>query len=186
MTSILCLRGSAQFQAFSRAMPGGFAALGSNSRSSLFPALARGLAMTKEGSSGGETGENERLEYSWSQTDRDVFVVVPVDEELRARDVKYSQMPTRISLAIPQGTVFENDQLFYRTVPEDSFWEIDDDKEQKKVLRLQLAKDEPGTRWGNLLGGMEIPPDTVVTDQCFMKVVGATAKCRLDRLVPSC
>lgn len=94
----------------------------------------RGTTGKGASSKGGYT-----CEYTWTQTERDVFIVVPVADGLKAKDINYELQSTRLSLTLPEGTVFDKEELMNPVVVDDSFWEMDEEK-GRKVLRVQLAK----------------------------------------------
>ncbi len=76
--------------------------------------------------------------YSWTQTDTELEVVVPVDAGIKSKDVKVSFKEKAVSCKIGNKVIFEG-PLFKEIYVDDSTWTLDERK-GVKVLSITLFK----------------------------------------------
>jgi len=107
--------------------------------------------------------------YSYSDADERCVVTMPIDEDVRSRDVQFELASNVLTLGVKGGAPAINaEPLWGRVLADDAFWEIDDVDSQRSVV-LELTKRDYG-RWDYLLKSDYTPPDTSITVQTYMDV----------------
>jgi hypothetical protein len=98
------------------------------------------------------TGSGEGDGYRWSQTAKEIEVVVPLSPEVKSKDVACKVLPSSISLIVG-GKIIVRGRLLRRVVAEECDWMIEGAGEAR-VLRLTLLKLTPtlsSQHWAGVL-----------------------------------
>ncbi len=97
-------------------------------------------------------------------------VQMPIDDDVKARDVIFDLANNVLTLGVhgSQPPVIDAEELWGRVLPDDAFWEIDDVDATRCVI-LELTKRDYG-KWEHLLKSQYKPPDTTITQTCYMDV----------------
>ena len=92
--------------------------------------------------------------YSWTQTDAEVEVSVPIAEGVRAKDIKCKIMPSTIALTIQGTDVKIEGTLFRRVAHDDCDWSIEKGGDGARAVKLTLVKSvatKDTQNWTSLL-----------------------------------
>ena len=104
----------------------------------------------------------------WSQTPKEVTLVLPLPEGAKAKDVRWKLTSKRIELAVLGESLLCED-FFHLVRPDDSTWEVEDADSgaSGRQIRVTLAKAKPNQPWDCCF--MNEVDDTV-THRTFMDV----------------
>lgn len=97
-------------------------------------------------------------DFTWHQNADQVYVYIPIAEEISKRDVdvKFEALAVTVNIDGQQVTKFDT---LERIIPDGSFWVFETDKDGKKYLLLDLEKRLRMINWKNIFGE---PPKAVV------------------------
>ena len=114
--------------------------------------------------------EGQTSDYSWAQTAKTVLVTVPCSASTVGKDVTCVLKPSSISLAIEgQSQIFQEEPLAFKIKPDDSFWELDDEK-TGKVVKIEMEKVQRNQPWEYLVERENVPADLTATHKCFFDI----------------
>ena len=102
----------------------------------------------------------------WTQTPKEVAIVLPLPAGAKGKDVKYKLTSKRVELIVLGQTLLTGD-FFYAVKPDDSTWELEDAPGGGRQIRLGLIKVKPNQPWDCCFLD-EI--DETITSRCFMDV----------------
>jgi hypothetical protein len=132
-------------------------------------AMTRTLAEpTKEGGYFGPLGPaadrfpEDRRQYRWTQMRGDIGVIVPILEDWKSSDIRFTKLPTRFELVYVGPTGDLNEVILagkfpQRAKPDEMFWEIDTDKQNGRHIMVTMTKADPLKQWGCVFEGEEHP-----------------------------
>jgi len=110
-----------------------------------------------------ETGIAMPTGYSFSQVDEVARIVMPVGEDVRAKDVTFELEKSTLTLGYGDELVIDTEPLWGRVVRDDCSWVIEDDEEGAgRCVVVELQKKDYG-KWPFLLKSDYQPPNTEVT-----------------------
>jgi len=75
--------------------------------------------------------------------------------------------PSLLSLSVKGRAIFEDDALTFKIKPDDSFWELDEDRAGQKIITLELEKMKKYQSWEYLVEKENLPADLSVTHKCY-------------------
>jgi len=105
---------------------------------------------------------------NWYENDREVFIVLPVADGITKKDIKVKFLRTRVEFEV--GGVAQVEGTLENSIePDDSVWEIDEDDDGQRIVRLSLGKEEPGAMW-ELLFEDETKSLKEITEKVFFDV----------------
>ncbi len=107
--------------------------------------------------------------YTWTQTDKDVTIIMPIDAAIKSKDIVHKLAPKALTLGIKGRTPLIDGELMNTAKPDDSLWEIDT-VESKRVVKAVLRKAVEYSRWEFLLKAENIPPDLTITHNVFFDI----------------
>eukprot|EP00291_Cryptomonas_curvata_P031338 CAMPEP_0172206688 /NCGR_PEP_ID=MMETSP1050-20130122/33368_1 /TAXON_ID=233186 /ORGANISM="Cryptomonas curvata, Strain CCAP979/52" /LENGTH=273 /DNA_ID=CAMNT_0012885821 /DNA_START=38 /DNA_END=856 /DNA_ORIENTATION=- len=107
--------------------------------------------------------------YEWSQGDKEVSILIPIDESRRAKDVIYKLTPRKLVLGFTNQAPLIDGELFSKVKPDDSFWEIDE-VNGKRTIRTILQKDTAYLSWEYLMKADNLPLDLTVTHKTYFDI----------------
>eukprot|EP01123_Difflugia_compressa_P013790 TRINITY_DN6624_c0_g1_i1.p1 TRINITY_DN6624_c0_g1~~TRINITY_DN6624_c0_g1_i1.p1 ORF type:complete len:158 (+),score=30.19 TRINITY_DN6624_c0_g1_i1:57-530(+) len=90
--------------------------------------------------------ENKVLPYTWTQTRKDVTLIVKIPKPVRSRDLEVIVTKTNFSVRLKGEKGYIAKGEFYKTVKEDHVWHLDDGTD----LYIELVKvdtTDMGYRW---------------------------------------
>jgi peptidylprolyl isomerase len=118
-------------------------------------------------------GIAQKGKYYWDKGADDaeeIKVVVPIDDEVKAKDIDYSLSRNTLKVGIKgEETPIIHDTLFKECNDEDSVWQIGQEKGQRCFI-LSLMKKSKWDRWEYLLKCEDVPGDTTITQRCFFDI----------------
>ena len=120
--------------------------------------------------------------FSFDEDDTSVRVTMPIDEDVRAKQITYAVESSVFTLGVEGSTpVIDEEPLWGRVIADDCYWEIDDDESGQRCVVVELVKRDYG-KWGKYLLKSEYSaPDDTVTDRCFFDVsIGGDAAGRIE------
>ena len=99
-----------------------------------------------------------------------MLVTVSCSASTVGKDVTCVLKPSSISLAIEgQSQIFQEEPLAFKIKPDDSFWELDDEK-TGKVVKIEMEKVQRNQPWEYLVERENVPADLTVTHKCFFDI----------------
>lgn len=105
------------------------------------------------------------LGFNWeaSGSGQEIFVRVPLDDDVRVKEIAVNITSTAIKCKIANQMIIEG-QLFAPVLTDDSFWDFE--KKGKKVfLLITLGKMDSSIKWDSLLeGGDPVTGSSATTD----------------------
>ena len=104
--------------------------------------------------------------YTWTQTDKDVTIIMPIEAAIKGKDILHKLTPKTLTLGIKGKTPLIDGELMSTAKPDDSLWEIDT-VEGKRVVKAILRKAVEYNRWEFLLKAEDVPPDLTITHNVF-------------------
>jgi hypothetical protein len=107
--------------------------------------------------------------YDWTQNEKEVSILVPLDESLKSRDINYKLTTRSLLIGLGNGKPLIEGELFAKVRPDDSTWEIEDFT-GKRMMRTTLRKDKLYDAWEYLLKADEVPLDLTITQQAYFDV----------------
>ena len=107
--------------------------------------------------------------FDWTQNDKEVSILVPIDESLKSRDVNYKLTPRTLLIGFKNSKPLIEGELFGKVKPDDSTWEIDDFN-GKRTIRTTLRKEKMYTSWEYLLKSEELPLDLTITQKTYFDI----------------
>eukprot|EP01094_Clydonella_sp_ATCC50884_P003135 TRINITY_DN12416_c0_g1_i1.p2 TRINITY_DN12416_c0_g1~~TRINITY_DN12416_c0_g1_i1.p2 ORF type:complete len:161 (-),score=55.31 TRINITY_DN12416_c0_g1_i1:84-566(-) len=100
--------------------------------------------------------EYERDGYRWTQSVREVMVMVPVPKSTRGRDVVCEIGSKRLKVGLKNATPVLEGELGGVAVADDSLWALeDDDKTEGKVIVVTLQKVKAHDTWSAVVKGKD-------------------------------
>lgn len=91
-------------------------------------------------------------EFFWHQNADQVYVYIPISDEISKNDVSASFEAKKVSVSVKGKQVIEFECL-ERIIPDGSFWVIEKDgKDEKKFIQLDLEKRFRMINWKSLFG----------------------------------
>ena len=123
----------------------------------------RSMALLKE-------DQSIRGSVTWHQSVDEVMITVPVDGEIRGKDIKCDIKPKRMSLIDSRsGVTLLEGPLEKGVAQDDSFWSIETTSKGSKMILITLAKKEIGHgSWSDLLESEKVDP--VITDRAYLEI----------------
>lgn len=88
--------------------------------------------------------------FTWTQTDNDVTITLPVDKSLKGKDVVYNLTGSSLTLGIKGQDPVINGELLSLTKPDDSTWEMDT-VDGQRVVKVVLFKAQAYRHWECIL-----------------------------------
>eukprot|EP01061_Rhynchopus_euleeides_P019050 TRINITY_DN31364_c0_g1_i3.p1 TRINITY_DN31364_c0_g1~~TRINITY_DN31364_c0_g1_i3.p1 ORF type:complete len:288 (+),score=116.98 TRINITY_DN31364_c0_g1_i3:284-1147(+) len=112
--------------------------------------------------------------YRWSQTQKEVEVVMPIPAGVKGKAVKFSLQNQILTLGY-LDTVVVKGLLWGRVDVDDATWDIDEERGQR-VVKLTIAKNSFGDPWKYLTKDEEEAKSShaaerTVTEKCFIDVL---------------
>jgi hypothetical protein len=107
--------------------------------------------------------------YEWTQGDKDISILIPIDESIKAKDVNYKLTPRNLVLGIKNRAPLIEGELFSKVKPDDSYWEIDE-VNGKRTIRTLLQKDTVSFSWKSLMKPDERPLDLTITQKTYFDI----------------
>ena len=107
--------------------------------------------------------------YTWTQTDKDVTITMPIEAAIKSKDIVYKLAPKTLTMGIKGKEPLIDGELLGTAKPDDSIWEIDT-VDGKRVVKAVLRKAVEYNRWEYLLKAEDIPPDLTITHQTFFDI----------------
>ena len=107
--------------------------------------------------------------YTWSQTDKDVTIIMPIEAAIKSKDIVHKLVPKSLTLGIKGQTPLIDGELLNTAKPDDSLWEIDT-VDGKRVVKAVLRKAVEYNQWEYLLKSEDIPPDLTITHRTFFDI----------------
>jgi len=91
-------------------------------------------------------------EYFWHQNSDQVYVYIPIDDDVTKADVKAKFEAKQVTVTIKGEEVIQFECL-ERIIPDGSFWVIETDKKEgKRYVQLDLEKRFRMINWKGLFG----------------------------------
>jgi len=116
-----------------------------------------------------------RYTDSWSE----IVIRMPIDENIKGKDVVYKLTPTLLDLGIKGKDLYVTGELWGTIKIDDSLWEIESDNKLGRCVTVHLKKAN-GQKWDYLLKSEDVPPDLTVTEKCYMDIkIGGEAAGRV-------
>eukprot|EP00913_Durusdinium_trenchii_P027452 g25747.t1 len=110
-----------------------------------------------------EQGQLGSFTWEASGSGKEIFIRVPLDDDVKAREIKVNVTSTALSCQIGSQKIVEG-TLFAPVLTDDSFWDFE--KKGKKVsLLITLGKMDASLKWDSLLqsgGAVPVPSDVEV------------------------
>ena len=89
--------------------------------------------------------------YTWTQTDADLTITVPVERTTKGKDVIFKQTANTLLLGIKgQEPIFDG-ELFSNTKPDDSTWELETLDDGQRVIKIFFFKLQTYRHWDSIL-----------------------------------
>ncbi|KAL1515707.1 hypothetical protein AB1Y20_002323 [Prymnesium parvum] len=135
-------------------------------------AAPRGVLRTLQRSgllrlSGGGGGPSDS--FSFEDNGARCRVVLPIAEEVGAKQVVYAVANSRLTLGVAGlPLAIDDEALWGRVIADECYWEIDEVGGRRCVV-VELEKRDPLT-WEYLLQSQYTPPDQSVTERCFLDI----------------
>jgi hypothetical protein len=107
--------------------------------------------------------------YSWTQTDRDVTITMPIGANIKSKDISYKLSPKALVMGLKGQTPLIDGDLLSTAKPDDSLWEIETASGQR-IVKAVLRKAVEHTHWEFLLKSEDIPPDLTVTHKVYFDI----------------
>jgi hypothetical protein len=103
--------------------------------------------------------DSDTSKYTWAQTDTEVTITMPVEREIKGKDIVFKLSPNSLVLGIKgQKPVIEG-ELFCLTKPDDSTWELDTVDGAQRAVKVLLFKRQEYRHWDCILKS-ELPKGT--------------------------
>lgn len=120
-------------------------------------------ALLKEGSA-------LKKSVAWHQNTDEVFIQVPVDSDIRGKDISLEIKPKRLKLALKSSGDVLLEGTMADVAVDDSFWTLETDASTgSKHVSITLAKKTMGyASWENILESEKV--EAVVTDRAFFEI----------------
>ena len=106
-----------------------------------------------------------RYQDTWSET----VIKMPIDENIKGKDIAYKLTPTSLDLGIKGQDPYVSGELWDTVKLDDSIWEIESDNKLGRCVTVHLKKAK-GQKWDYLLKSEDVPPDLTVTERCYMDI----------------
>ena len=90
-------------------------------------------------------------EYFWHQNADQVYVYIPIDEDVTRKDIDATFEARKVVVKI-KGKDEISFQCLERIIPDGSFWVIEVDKDGKRYIQLDLEKRFRMINWKSLFG----------------------------------
>eukprot|EP00960_Hanusia_phi_P066684 766454-Hanusia_phi.AAC.3 len=116
------------------------------------------------------------------EEDAMMYVVMPIEDNLKSKDVEFKLTPTRLTLGLKGEAPTVDDEFWggLKVVVEDSGWQIERDEKMGRSIVVSLKKAKTWDEWSYLLKSMDTPADTTITQKCFFDVtIGGEAAGRI-------
>ena len=107
--------------------------------------------------------------FDWKQDEKEISILIPIDESLKAKDIDYKLTPRTLLLGFKKSKPLIEGELFAKVKPDDSIWEIDE-VNGKRTIRTILRKDKIYETWEYLMKADEQPLDLTITHRTFFEI----------------
>lgn len=97
-------------------------------------------------------------EYIWHQNADQVFVYIPIDENVERRDIQVKFEAKSVSVNVNQVEVVTF-PCSERIIPDGSFWTFERDKDGKRYIHLDLEKRYRMINWKGIFGDQPAEAD---------------------------
>eukprot|EP01023_Acetabularia_acetabulum_P013023 TRINITY_DN1617_c0_g1_i1.p1 TRINITY_DN1617_c0_g1~~TRINITY_DN1617_c0_g1_i1.p1 ORF type:complete len:345 (+),score=64.07 TRINITY_DN1617_c0_g1_i1:159-1193(+) len=116
------------------------------------------------------------LEVVWGQDTDEVFIGVPVDMDVRKRDIDFEIHPKRLKLSIKGEMMLEGSLHDVGSIKhDDCFWVVEE-RDGLRMVVVYLFKAQMGhENWENLLETEQ--PDTTITSKVYLDVKIGEQQC---------
>jgi hypothetical protein len=104
------------------------------------------------------------LPFRYQDTWNEVVIKMPIDENIKGKDVVYKLTPTSLDLGIKGQDLYVSGELWDTVKLDDSIWEIESDNKLGRCVAVHLKKAK-GQKWDYLLKSEDVPPDLTVTER---------------------
>jgi hypothetical protein len=111
----------------------------------------------------------EMGDYFWHQNADQVYVYIPIDEEIKRKEIKITFAAKKVDVRIRGEDVVSFDTL-ERIIPDGSFWVFEHDKDGRRFLHLDLEKRFRMINWKNLFDAAPVEDDAT-TQQNRAKIM---------------
>ena len=101
------------------------------------------------------------LPFRYQDTWNEVVIKMPIDENVKGKDVVYKLTPTSLDLGIKGQALYVSGELWDTVKLDDSIWEIESDNKLGRCVAVHLKKAK-GQKWDYLLKSEDVPPDLTV------------------------
>lgn len=103
----------------------------------------------------GPAATGDRRRYTWAQSRLEVSLRVPISASLKAKDISFKAMPSRLEIRL-KGAPPASDALLVGRLPkkikaDEASWFIDDNGEDGRHLSVQMTKAEAMEKWPCLI-----------------------------------
>lgn len=108
----------------------------------------------------GAGGDDPEGKFTWERRGLEVLVTAPIGDDVGKKDIKQDFLTRRVSMSV-KGQVLFAGVPGCEVDPEESYWEIDEDKKGRKCLFVHLVKRNSMSRWPDeLLKAVGEPPSS--------------------------
>lgn len=109
------------------------------------------------------------LPFRYTDTWSEIVIRMPIDENIKGKDIVYKLTPTSLDLGIKGKDLYVTGELWGTVKSDDSIWEIESDNKLGRCVTVHLKKAK-GQKWDYLLTSEDVPPDLTVTEKCYMDI----------------
>ena len=91
--------------------------------------------------------DSAESKFTWTQTDTDLTITVPVERTTKGKDVVFKQTANTLLLGIKgQEPIFDG-ELFGHTKPDDSTWELETLDDGQRAIKIFFFKSQTYRHW---------------------------------------
>lgn len=121
--------------------------------------------------------------HTWSQTLREVTLIIPVRPGVRARDLKVEIKPNHLTVKYANGETLVDGELYKRVVVDDCCWQMEDTKEGRNMV-VYLLKHNTMEWWSCVLKGEEeIDLTKVEPENANMKDLDPETRAQVEKMM---